>query len=80
MVLYDGGDGPDDIADDGHDLDDGFSFLSLAEKATIAAWDAVEAEWNEVPRSYAPCRAYFYGSSGRVISNPRYRTGTQRGS
>ena len=51
---YDGGDGRDDIVDDGHDLDDGFSFLSLAEEATIAAWDAVEAEWNEVPRSYAP--------------------------
>ena len=51
---YDGGDGRDDIVDDEHNLGDGFSFLSLAEEAAIAAWDAVEAEWNEVARSYAP--------------------------
>ena len=39
----DGGDGRDDTVDDGHVIDDGFSFLSLAEEATIAAWDAAEA-------------------------------------
>ena len=50
---YDDADGRDDIADDENDLDNGFSFLYLAEEATIAVWDAVEAEWNEVPQSYA---------------------------
>ena len=30
------------------------AFFSLTEELTIAAWDAVDAKWDEVPRSYAP--------------------------
>ena len=40
--------------DDGYDFNDSFAFVSLTEEVTIAAWDADDAKWDEVPRSYAP--------------------------
>ena len=49
-----GGDGGDDSVDDGYDFKDSLAFFSLTGEVTIAAWDAVEAKWDEVPRSYAP--------------------------
>lgn len=50
----DGGDDDDDFVGDECNYDYGFAFLSLTEEAKMAAWHAVEAEWNEVLRSYAP--------------------------
>ena len=35
------------------------AFFSVTEELTIAAWDAVDAKWDEVPRSYAPARHTF---------------------
>ena len=49
-----GGDGGDDFVDDGYDFTDSLASFSVTEEVTIAAWDAVDTKWDEVPRSYAP--------------------------